>query len=208
MRDRTVVCSTVNSSRPRVLLAIVFAATVSRAGMLQASGLNDTGQTRCYDIAGTAIPCAAAPAGDDGRYGRDAAAAAGRLSKTGGGAAGFDFTKIANNGSEIPSGASLGGRSNDWACTRDNVTGLTWEVKTTGPTDLRYSGHRYWWYDTNDLENGGNRGSVGNGSTGPNRRSPRGRVPRGVLRRTSSSQRRAPTSSIVATAPSPICLRA
>lgn len=142
-----------------------FAAIVSFGELLYAAGLNDTGQTKCYDVNGTVVSCSVAPAGDDGRYGRDAAAAAGALRKTGGGAAGFDFTKIANNGSELPPDAPLGKRSNEWACTRDNVTSLTWEVKTTGPSDLRYHGHRYWWYDTNDAENGGNRGSTGNGST-------------------------------------------
>ena len=122
-----------------------------------AAGLNDTGQTLCYDSAGAIISCAAAT--DDGRYGRDAAAAAGALTKTGAGSAGFDFTKIANNGSALPASATLGGNPADWACTRDNVTGLIWEVKTT--SGLRYGAHTYSWYNSNPATNGGTVGNAG-----------------------------------------------
>ena len=54
--------------------------------------------------------------------GRDASAIA--STKTGVGGAGFDFTKIANNGDELLPNAALGKGLKDWACTRDNVTGL------------------------------------------------------------------------------------
>jgi hypothetical protein len=40
------------------------------------------------------------------------------------------YTKIANNGSELPDSALLGTNPTDWACTKDNETGLTWEIKT------------------------------------------------------------------------------
>jgi hypothetical protein len=40
------------------------------------------------------------------------------------------YTKIANNGSELPDSAILGANPKDWACTKDNGTGLIWEVKT------------------------------------------------------------------------------
>jgi hypothetical protein len=41
------------------------------------------------------------------------------------------YTKIANNGSILSDSAKLGANSTDWACTKDNNTGLIWEVKTT-----------------------------------------------------------------------------
>ncbi|MBI4740001.1 MAG: DUF1566 domain-containing protein [Betaproteobacteria bacterium] len=41
------------------------------------------------------------------------------------------YTKIANNGSDLPASAVLGSGATQWACTRDNATGLVWEVKTT-----------------------------------------------------------------------------
>ena len=41
------------------------------------------------------------------------------------------YTKIDNNGSELPDSAILGSNPTDWACTKDNKTGLIWEVKTS-----------------------------------------------------------------------------
>ena len=41
------------------------------------------------------------------------------------------YTKIANDGSALPETAVLGSNPKDWACTKDNKTGLTWEIKTT-----------------------------------------------------------------------------
>jgi hypothetical protein len=41
------------------------------------------------------------------------------------------YSKIANNGSTLSDSAVLGSGPGDWACTRDNQTGLTWEIKTT-----------------------------------------------------------------------------
>ena len=130
-----------------------------------AVGLNDTGQTLCYDSAGATVSCAASK--DDGNYGRDAAATASALSKTGAGSAGFDFTKIANNGTTLAAGAVLGSNPGDWACTQDNVTGLTWEVKTT--SGLRSNTNTYTWYSTVSASNGGTAGTANGGScTGSN----------------------------------------
>jgi hypothetical protein len=78
------------------------------------------------------------------------------LSKTGAGGKGFDFTKIANDGTALAAGALLGTNPADWACTKDNVTGLIWEVKTT--SGLRSSAHTYSWYSTDATSNGGNAG--------------------------------------------------
>lgn len=111
------------------LLALVSLPTL-------AAGLNDTGMTQCYD--GTSlVACSDANTGDssayprqDARFGRDAKNAAGQLPKTGGGAAGFDFTKIANNGTVLAAGAAQGSGAGDWACTKDNVTNLIWSLQT------------------------------------------------------------------------------
>lgn len=131
-----------------------------------AAGLPDTGQTTCYnDTAADSVSASnsASIARDGGthprqdcRYGRDAAAVAGVLTKTGAGAKGFDYTKIANDGSELATNAALGSNPGDWACTRDNTTGLTWEVKTT--SGLRDMASRYTWYSTNGATNGGHAG--------------------------------------------------
>lgn len=149
------------NGRRLAAVGALLSAFLSAAG--HAVGLNDTGQSLCYDATGATgavVACTDAAAHDDGRYGRDAAATAGLLTKTGAGAAGFDFTKIANNGSALAASAALGAAAGDWACTRDNVTGLTWEVKT-GDNGLRHKGWRYTWYNTDGTTNGGNAGSVG-----------------------------------------------
>jgi len=64
----------------------------------------------------------------DCSHGRDAQANAGTLTKVGGGAAGFDFTRLNADGSEYTGSGNYA--SDPWACVRDNYTGLTWEVKT------------------------------------------------------------------------------
>lgn len=150
------------------LLALLLSITVP----VHAVGLNDTGQDTCYNdtaadgVAASSPTSIARDAGthprQDCRYGRDAAAAAGQLTKTGAGAKGFDFTKIANNGATLAAGAALGSAAIDWACTKDNVTGLTWEVKTT--SGLRSNASTYTWYNSNAGTNGGNAGTANGGS--------------------------------------------
>lgn len=132
--------------------------------------LNDTGQVACDDNSATAGTVSGTtpdpePPGfneQDCTQGRSAANAVGALVKAGASTAyGRDYTKIANNGSELPANAVLGSGSLDWACTRDNVTGLIWEVKVSAPTQLRHAGHVYSWFESNASINGGNSGSVG-----------------------------------------------
>lgn len=95
----------------------------------QSLALNDSGQTRCSDGSGVALACTTALGVlEDASIGRDVAAAENRLAKTGAGLAGFDFTKLSNTGNPLPASAALGAGPNDWACTRDNVTGLVWWI--------------------------------------------------------------------------------
>ena len=143
--------------------------TASTVVFAQTRPLNDTGITFCGGAtSGNNSPCLATdPAGQDKNYGRDAAAIAGTLSKIGGSTLslnglpnGFDFTKIANNGSVLVASASLSTGATDWACTRDNVTGLLWEVKTT--SGLRSMSHTYTWFKTNSPD--GNNGTASGGT--------------------------------------------
>ncbi|MBK7472611.1 MAG: DUF1566 domain-containing protein [Betaproteobacteria bacterium] len=152
---------------PRILLpALLGAAVVGHA-----AGLPDTGQDTCYTdtvaiadsathIFSVARDTANYPR-QDCRYGRDPMTSAGLLRKTGTGYSGFDYTKIANNGTELPSNSVLGSTNTEWACTRDNTTGLTWEVKTFANLSLRYVDHKYQWYSTDGNTNGGNVGILG-----------------------------------------------
>jgi hypothetical protein len=57
------------------------------------------------------------------------------------------YTKIANNGSTLSDSAKLGKNPTDWACTKDNNTGLIWEVKTTDG-GLRDKDKYYNWNDS------------------------------------------------------------
>src|ERR1035437_8233635 len=109
---------------PMLALAWVWIGPAHAAG--PTGLLNDTGQTTCYN--GSAmVACSSANTGDaaayprqDGRFGRDAAAPA----KIGGGAAGFDFSKVCMNGNLNCSGSantSASPAAAEWACTKDNV---------------------------------------------------------------------------------------
>ncbi len=126
------------------LLWMVLALCAPLAQAQPTGRLNDTGQDLCYDGA-TLVACTSANTGDgapyprqDGRFGRDRAG----MAKVGGGAAGFDFTKLCWNGDAegagtctgtlvANTGASASGTpSTDWACTKDNHTNLIWSLQT------------------------------------------------------------------------------
>jgi hypothetical protein len=154
-------------SAPTCLSRVLATVLVCLCGgsSVSGAGLNDTGQSLCYAAGRVASPHSATVGGDngvkprqDGRFGRDPSFAASQLSKAGAGSAAFDYSKISNSGMVVPLATALGTAPGAWACTRDNVTGLIWEVKTT--SGLR-SGHTYTWYSTDNAANGGPAG-VGN----------------------------------------------
>ena len=138
---------------------------------LPTAPLNDTGITSCANQTDENLDCPQVGfPGQDAEYGRDALAQAGQLTKIGGGDAGFDFTKICNSGEaagegSCPTDPALGSGTNDWACTRDNVTGLMWEVKTDDD-GLRDKDNTYSWYNSDPTTNGGDAGTE-NGGTCP-----------------------------------------
>jgi len=153
---------------PHTLLLVLSFAAAS----VHAVGLPDTGQDACYSnivvdgVVASNTTSIARDAGSHPRqdclYGRDAATAASALTKTGAGAKGFDYSKIANDGSVLAAGATLGTNSTDWACTKDNITGLTWEVKTA--SGLRNNASTYTWYSSNAASNGGIVGTANGGT--------------------------------------------
>lgn len=126
--------------------------------------LNDTGITTCVDVFNNRLSC---PVSDypnqDAEAGRDDLAAQSKLKKIGGGHSGFDFSKIANDGSVLPAYARFGSGAKDWACTRDNVTGLLWEIKTNDG-GLRDQDSTFSWYNPNKKTNGGNAGYQNQGN--------------------------------------------
>ena len=76
------------------------------------------------------------------------------------------YSKISNSGAVLPDTATLGNGVNDWACTKDNKTGLTWEVKTDDG-GLRDKDWYYSWYKPSG-DNGGSAGFTDITYTTPN----------------------------------------
>lgn len=62
------------------------------------------------------------------------------------------YTKISNDGTVLSNSAQLGSDSKNWACTRDNKTGLIWEVKTDDNTS-RDKDWGYYWNDSYNYVN-------------------------------------------------------
>jgi hypothetical protein len=69
------------------------------------------------------------------------------------------YSKISNVGAVLFDNAELGSNPNDWACTRDNKTGLIWEVKTNDG-GLRHKDWTYSWYEPDASKNGGFEGNL------------------------------------------------
>jgi hypothetical protein len=92
----------------------------------------DTGQNTCYDSAGE-IPC---PQPGEPFFGQDA--------QYGGPAR--SYTKLGDGGVELPDNAPHVGEDGKWIMTRDNVTGLIWEIKTAANKDDTYA-----WQDAQDV---------------------------------------------------------
>lgn len=155
--------------RPLTLLAVAALLTSFAA---QAQRLNDTGQTTCYNAsASTGAVSGSTPDPETAGFGEQdctrgaaAADALGRMVKVGGSSVpGRDYSKVCMSGEvagkgSCPADPALGSGANDWACTRDNVTGLIWEIKTDD-AGLRDKDWTYTWYDTESSVNGGNAGS-------------------------------------------------
>jgi hypothetical protein len=64
------------------------------------------------------------------------------------------FSKLSNAGDVLPTDAALGTGVGDWICTRDNLTGLVWEVKRDDAAHRRHMAHRYKWFERELARNG------------------------------------------------------
>jgi hypothetical protein len=115
--------------------------------------LNDTGVTGCSNGVNNGLACNDAAAGtdqfprQDGDLGRDATA-----NDASDGAAGFSFVKLDATGAPLADQTAAFGTT-AWVCVRDNVTGLTWEVK---PDDngLRDRDWTFSWFDRTGSDSG------------------------------------------------------
>ncbi len=106
----------------------------------------DTGLTVCYDDE-KEIVC---PGKGSVYYGQDAHYIGTPKS----------YTKLGYNGIELPDSAT---QADGWIMTRDNVTGLIWEIKTDDGS-IHDKDNTYTWCNTDSNTNGGNPGACSNGT--------------------------------------------
>lgn len=98
-----------------------------------AGPMPDTGQIKCYDNSGE-IPC---PQPGEAFYGQDAQYAGPVRS----------YTKLGQNGTPLPDIATW---ADGWIMTRDNVTGLIWEIKTNDGS-IHDRDNESIWYDAQSV---------------------------------------------------------
>ena len=108
-----------------IAVIVVFGSGVWEAKVLAESNAGaafgvwpDTGQDKCYSYSDTEIPC---PSEGEPFYGQDAQYQGPKRS----------YTKLGYGGIELPDSATP---AEGWIMTRDNVTGLIWEIKTDDGT--------------------------------------------------------------------------
>ena len=124
-------------------IAVVSSSTTS-VGAVPA-----TGQTACYD---NTVPIIC-PSSGQPFYGQDANYSINPMS----------YTKLDSSGTDLPNSVT------SWSMVKDNVTGLTWEMKTNKDgvkdyNDPHDADNTYTWYDSNPATNGGNPGTPGEGT--------------------------------------------
>ena len=124
--------------------------------------LNDTGVTSCSTASANGLACRDSGLGtdqfprQDAEVGRDAEANDDRD-----GHAGFSWTKLDSNGTPLPD-QGVDYMVAPWPCVRDEVTGLTWEVKTDDD-GLRDKDWSYSWYTSTGLHIGAAVSGLANG---------------------------------------------
>lgn len=126
------------------------------------SALNDTGVTTCSNGVSNALACNSAVLGtdvfprQDAEHGRDVIGNA-----DADGEAGFSFIKLDANGVPLAD-QSVAFSVTPWDCVQDNVTGLTWEVKTDAD-GLRDKDWTLTWFVSIGFEDGGDQGTENGG---------------------------------------------
>jgi hypothetical protein len=111
--------------------------------------LNDTGITTCSNDTQNGQPCPISThPNQDADNGRDVTA-----NDPSDGHAGFSFTKLDANGVPLTD-QTVDYTTTPWACVKDNVTGLIWEVKTDDG-GLHDKDDAFVWYEPDNTKNGG-----------------------------------------------------
>ena len=116
------------------LMPAALGAVLAGWSAAHAATLSGTGQSACYDSAGTVTDCA-----NPGYPRQDAS-----------GQPAYDKLDAAGN--------LIDAASTEWSCVRDAATGLVWETKAQ--SGLRDQAHRYAWSNTDMTRNGGDTGGT------------------------------------------------
>ncbi len=117
---------------PLALLMFFFLAALTMPNSAQSDTyypFPDTGQTMCYDADNNEVSCDSIVPGDQ-YYGQDGHYQP-MLPRS--------FTKLEKNDEELPDDELHEDDGGRWIMTRDNVTGLIWEVKTNANKDDKYN---------------------------------------------------------------------
>lgn len=149
---------------------IVSATPVTPPAVVATHPLNDTGMVKCGDYAyatggstnsSNNLACTSTsdsagdpiPAGQDGHFGRD-----NTTPTATDGHAGFHFSKLDASGTALTNQAAVYATT-PWDCVKDEVTGLTWEVKASGNV-RRGKNASFAWYNNSSTTNGGSNGTT------------------------------------------------
>ncbi len=126
------------------IVCLALPLSIANAGNNAGAAFNfwpDTGQDKCYTNNSEMNDC---PSEGRDFYGQDANYQGPR-----------GYTKLGMNGVILPANATA---EDGWLMTRDNVTGLVWEVKTTDES-IHNGSKKFFWCDRNDETNGGHEGT-------------------------------------------------
>jgi hypothetical protein len=109
-----------------VIFLVILAGLFLSVSVHAFQSFPDTGQTKCYNNSAE-IPC---PSPGQPFYGQDAQYQP-RLPRS--------YTKLGNGGTLLPDSAAHVDNGGQWIMTRDNVTGLIWELKTNANRNHTYN---------------------------------------------------------------------
>ena len=122
---------------PKLLIGLFVGLLAACCNTLAAAApMNDSGMALCVDASNALTKdCSTLP--QDGAVGRDTT-----QRNTKDGLAGFSFIKVCHSGQAAgegtcPADPILGPGADQWACSRDKVTGLTWEVRLDDTSNFR-----------------------------------------------------------------------
>jgi hypothetical protein len=140
--DETLLLTLSHPSANASLRTAVARGTILEDDRPLMAGFNDTGVTTCGDAQSYNLTCPVTGyPGQDAQFGRNT----------------FALTKLDAAGAALPVSATA------WACVRDDVTGLVWEVR---PDDggLRDRDWTYTWYRSTGIDDGGSAGTANGGA--------------------------------------------